>query len=141
MKSKKTDMAKPARTSARSRPNGWRMELRFQASKLQNTSTPTQMVALIASKKMRWERAVRARDPAALYTTYVATSAWQRHHTSRVVCSRDMLCHASLNVGMGRDAGSANGALGAGSKNTWCCVETLLCLYLWPRRCPIFYSC
>lgn len=46
-------MAKPARTSARSRPNGWRIEERFQTSKLWNTSTTTQIVAEIASKNMR----------------------------------------------------------------------------------------
>jgi hypothetical protein len=32
-------------------------------------------VADTASKKMRWERAVRARDPAAEYRTYIATRA------------------------------------------------------------------
>jgi len=75
MKSKKTDMAKPARTSARCRPKGCRIEERFQTSKLQSTSTATQIVADTASKNMRWERAVRARDPAAEYRTYIATRA------------------------------------------------------------------
>ncbi len=95
-------MAKPARTSARSRlggvsikeskmhgwfevldkvkrggayPKGWRMLERFHTSKLQKTSTTTQIVALMASKNMRCDSAVRARDPCALYRTYAATSA------------------------------------------------------------------
>lgn len=75
MKSRKTDMAKPARTSARWRPKGWRIDERFHTSKLQSTSTATQMVADMASKNMRWESAVRARDPAAEYRTYIATRA------------------------------------------------------------------
>jgi len=56
-------MAKPARTSALSSPKGCRIEERFQTSKLQKTSTTTQMVAEMASKKMRWESAVKAREP------------------------------------------------------------------------------
>ncbi len=75
MKSRKTDMAKPASTSARCRPNGCRIEERFHTSKLQSTSTATQIVAATASKKIRWESAVRARDPAAEYRTYIATRA------------------------------------------------------------------
>lgn len=138
MKSRKTDMAKPARTSARSRPKGCRIEERFHTSKLQSTSTVTQIVADMASKKMRWERAVRARDPAAEYRTYIATRAWQAHQAIRVVCSFDLLVQASVKVGIGRDAGSARGARGGGSVKIWCCVLTLLCLYLWPLRLPIF---
>ena len=69
MKRRKTDIAKPARTSARSRPKGCRIELRFQTSKLQPTSTITHMVAEIASKKIRWLKAVRAREPEAEYRT------------------------------------------------------------------------
>ena len=75
MKSRKTDIAKPAKTSARSSPNGWRIEDRFQTSKLQRTSTTTQIVADMASKKIRCESAVRASDPAAEYRTYIATRA------------------------------------------------------------------
>lgn len=97
-------------------PKGWRMLDRFHTSKLQNTSTPTQIVALIASKKMRCERAVMASEPCALQRTYAATRAWHRHHPKRVVCSLDMLLHASLNVGTGREAGIARGALGGGSR-------------------------
>jgi hypothetical protein len=138
MKSRKTDMAKPARTSARCKPKGWRIEERFHTSKLQRTSTVTQIVADIASKKMRWERAVRARDPAAEYRTYIATRAWQAHQAIRVVCSFDLLVHASFKVGIGREAGSASGARGGGSVKIWCCVLTLLCLYLWPLRLPMF---
>lgn len=63
MKRRKTDMAKPARTSARSRPKGCRIEERFHTSKLQKTSTTTHMVADTASKKTRCESAVRAREP------------------------------------------------------------------------------
>jgi hypothetical protein len=33
------------------------------------------MVADMASKKIRWERAVRASEPAAEYRTYIATRA------------------------------------------------------------------
>lgn len=92
------------------------MEDRFHTSKLQRTSTTTQMVADIASKKMRWESAVRANDPAAEYKTYIATRTWHAHQDIRVVCSFDMLVHASLNVGMGSEAGSARGARGGGSR-------------------------
>lgn len=130
MKRRKTDIAKPARTSARSSPNGCRMLDRFQTSKLQNTSTTTHIVALIASKNIKWDNAVIAREPPALYRTYAATMAWTKHQPSLMVCSLDMLCHASLNVGTGREAGNASGARGAGSRNTWCCVDILLCLYL-----------
>ena len=59
-------MAKPARTSARSRPKGWRIEERFHTSKLPSTSTTTQSMAPRESKRMRWERAVRARESSAL---------------------------------------------------------------------------
>jgi hypothetical protein len=91
---------------------------RFHTSKLQKTSTTTQIVALMASKNIRCDSAVNARDPSALYKTYAATNAWHKHHAIRVVCSFDMLFHASLNVGTGRDAGSASGALGGGSRKT-----------------------
>ncbi len=74
------------------------------------------MIAEIASKKIRWERAVRAREPAAEYSTYIATSMWHAHQTIRVVCSFDLLVHASLYVGIGSDAGSASGARGGGSR-------------------------
>lgn len=84
---------------------------RFHTSKLQNTSTTTQIVALMASKNIKCERAVNASDPSALYRTYAATSAWHKHHVILVVCSFDMLFHASTNVGIGREAGSASGAL------------------------------
>jgi hypothetical protein len=47
-------------------------------------------------------------------------------------------CHASLSVGTGREAGSARGARGGGSRKIWCCADTLLCLYLWPLRWPMF---
>ena len=66
MKRRSTDMAKPARTSARSRPKGWRIEERFHTSKLPRTSTTTQSMAPRESKSMRWERAVRARESSAL---------------------------------------------------------------------------
>ena len=46
-----------------------------------------------------------------------------------------MLARHSLNVGMGREFGKTSGARGGGSRNIWC--ETELCLYLWPRRCPM----
>jgi hypothetical protein len=95
-------------------------------------------MADMASKKMRWERAVRASDPAAEYRTYIATRAWQAHQAIRVVCSFDLLVHASFKVGIGREAGRASGARGGGSVKIWCCVLTLLCLYLWPLRLPIF---
>lgn len=65
MKRRNTDIAKPARTSARSRPKGWRIEDRFQTSKLERMSITTQIMADMASKNMRWERAVRASEPAA----------------------------------------------------------------------------
>lgn len=138
MKSRKTDMAKPARTSARCRPKGCRIEDRFHTSKLQSTSTVTQIVADMASKKMRWESAVRARDPAAEYKTYIATRAWQAHQAIRIDCSFDLLVHASFKVGIGRDAGRPSGVREGGSVKIWCCVLTLLCLYLWPLRLPIF---
>src|SRR5271163_1423610 len=98
MKSRNTDIANPASTSARSRPNGCLMEDRFQTSKLQDTSTTTHMVALIASKNMRWDRAVRASEPAAEYKTYAATKAWHAHQNILVVCSLDILFQASLKV-------------------------------------------
>jgi len=140
MKRRKTDMAKPARTSALCRPKGCRIEERFHTSKLQRTSTATQIVADMASKNIRWERAVRARDPAAEYRTYIATRAWQAHQAIRLVCSFDLLVHASFRVGIGSEAGSASGARGGGSVKIWCCVLTLLCLYLWPRRLPMFFA-
>lgn len=65
MKSRNTDMAKPASTSARSSPKGCRIEDRFQTSKLWNTSTTTHIVADTASKNIRCERAVKAKLPAA----------------------------------------------------------------------------
>ena len=65
MKRRRTDMAKPARTSARSRPKGCRIELRFHTSKLPRMSTATQRRAPRESKRMRCERAVRAREPSA----------------------------------------------------------------------------
>ena len=65
MNSRNTDIAKPASTSARSRPKGCRMEERFQTSKLQPTSTTTQIVALMASKNIRCDKAVSAREPSA----------------------------------------------------------------------------
>ena len=65
---------------------------------------------------------------------------WQAHHAIRVVCSFDMDVQASRNVGIGRDAGRASGARGGGSRKIWCWVDTLLCLYLWPRRWPMFCS-
>ncbi len=66
MKRRRTDMANPARTSARSRPKGCRIEERFHTSKLPRMSTTTQSMAPKESKRMRCERAVRARDPSAL---------------------------------------------------------------------------
>lgn len=54
----------------------------------------------------------------------------------RISWLRVMLCQPSRHVGMGRELGRARGALGKGSRKIWC--ETLLCLYLWPRRCPTF---
>ena len=65
MNRRKIDIANPPRTSARSRPKGCRIEERFQTSKLWNMSTATQIVADIASKNMRWDNAVRAREPPA----------------------------------------------------------------------------
>lgn len=59
-------MAKPASTSALSRPNGCRMLDRFQTSKLLRTSTITHNIAPKESKRMRWERAVNAKEPEAL---------------------------------------------------------------------------
>jgi hypothetical protein len=116
MKRRKTDIAKPAKTSVRSSPNGCLIEERFQTSKFPRTSTTTHIVADIASKKIRWDKAVSARDPAAEYRTYMATSAWHAHHAILVVCSFDLLAQASLYVGIGRDAGSAKGARGGGSR-------------------------
>jgi hypothetical protein len=69
---------------------------------------------------MRWDSAVRARDPSAEYRTYMATSAWQAHHAILVVCSFDLLVHASLYVGIGKDAGRASGARDGGSRKIWC---------------------
>ena len=65
MKRRRTDIAKPASTSARSSPNGCRIDDRFQTSKLPRTSTTTQSIAPRESKRMRWESAVRAREPSA----------------------------------------------------------------------------
>lgn len=138
MKSKKTDMAKPAKTSVRSRPKGCRIDERFQTSKLLRTSTTTHMVAETASKNMRWDRAVSANEPSAEYNTYMATSAWHAHQAILIVCSLDLLAHASLSVGIGSDAGNASGARGGGSRKIWCCALTLECLYLWPLRLPMF---
>lgn len=116
MKRRKTDIANPARTSARSRPKGCRIEERFQTSKLESTSTTTHIVAETASKKIRCDNAVRANDPSAEYRTYAATKAWHAHQAILVVCSFDLLAQASLSVGIGRDAGRASGALGGGSR-------------------------
>ena len=128
MNSRNTDMAKPASTSARSKPKGCRIDDRFHTSKLQNTSMATHIVAEMASKNIRCERAVRANEPCELYSTYPAIRAWQRHHPPRVVCSIDILRHDSFSVGMGREAGRASGARGGGSRKIWCWVEILLCL-------------
>ena len=113
------------------------MLARFQTSKLPKTSTTTHRVAPRASKRMRCERAVMASEPRALHSVKAATRAWHRHHEMRVCCSLDRLLRHSLNVGTGNEAGSARGALGGGSRKTWC--ETLLCLYLCPRRWPTVY--
>ena len=113
------------------------MLARFQTSKLPKTSTTTHRVAPRASNRMRCDRAVMAREPHALHSVKAATRAWHRHHETRVRCSLDRLFRHSLNVGTGNDAGSARGALGGGSRKTWC--ETLLCLYLCPRRWPTVY--
>lgn len=66
MNRSRTDIAKPAKTSARSRPKGCRIEERFQTSKLPRMSTTTQSMAPSESKSMRWESAVRASEPSAL---------------------------------------------------------------------------
>jgi len=63
---KKIDMANPASTSARCSPKGWRIDARFQTSKLCDISTITQRRAEEASKKIRWDRAVRAADDSPL---------------------------------------------------------------------------
>lgn len=118
MNSKNTDIANPASTSARSSPNGCRMEERFHTSKLWKTSTTTHIVADIASKKIRCDNAVRAKDPPAVYCTYAAIDAWQAHQTILCVCSLDIDARASLKVGIGRDAGRARGARGGGSRKT-----------------------
>jgi hypothetical protein len=123
IKSKKTLIANPANTSARSSPNGCRILLRFQTSKLQKISTATQILALIASKNIRWDSAVIAREPEAEYKTYAATKAWQKHHRMRRRWDFDIVavdCQASLSVGTGREAGRARGARGGGSRKIWC---------------------
>ena len=76
----------------------------------------TQSMAPRESKRIRWERAVRAKDPEALQRVYAATIMWQMHHQNLVFCSLDMLFRHSLRVGTGREFGSAMGARGVGSK-------------------------
>lgn len=63
IKSKNTDIANPARTSALSKPNGCLMLLLFQTSKFDNTSTATQRLAPRASNMIKWLNAVNANDP------------------------------------------------------------------------------
>ncbi|KAI7277085.1 hypothetical protein KC335_g134 [Hortaea werneckii] len=63
MKAMKTAIPNPANTSARSRPKGCLIELRFHTSKLPMTSTATQTVAPAASKSRSLLNAVMARDP------------------------------------------------------------------------------
>ena len=41
---------------------------------------------------------------------------------------------------MGSEAGRTGGGRGGGSWKIWCWVEMLLCLYLWPRRWPMFWE-
>ena len=76
MKRRRTDIANPARTSARSSPKGCRIEERFQTSKLPRMSTTTQSIAPKESKRMRCERAVRASEPSALQRIEAAMHMW-----------------------------------------------------------------
>jgi hypothetical protein len=130
--SRNTLIANPASTSALSSPNGCLIELLFHTSKLLRTSTATHRLAPRASKTMRWLSAVRARLPCALYSVNAATNRWQKHHKLRVRCSVDIERYSSLQVGIGRLAGSDNGARTGGSRKIW--WDTDECLYLWPRR-------
>src|SRR5256885_15659196 len=62
---------------------------------------------------------------------------WHILHQNRSLWLTVMLARHSATVGMGRELGKASGARGGGSWKIWC--DTLLCLYLCPRRCPMFW--